>query len=129
VIKKRIALAIEMADKSVKSSLYIDRGKSSDITWQKPQKVDKKRLVEHLNITFKNLMKNDLDIFMLGEDILSPYGGAFKATKDISELYPNAIKNTPISEASIVGIGIGLGFLGFKPVVEIMFGDFYYSGF
>lgn len=68
---------------------------------------------------------------ILGEDIENnnqynpqPYGGAFKVTKDLSNLYPGRVLNTPISEAGITGLGIGLALAGDPSIVEIMFGDF-----
>lgn len=68
---------------------------------------------------------------MLGEDIEyktdyteKPYGGAFNISKDLSELYKGRVRNTPISEAAIVGIGTGLAIAGKRPIIEIMFGDF-----
>ncbi len=61
---------------------------------------------------------------LIGEDIESPYGGAFKATKGLSEAFPGRVRNTPISEALIVGLGNGLALAGLRPVCEIMFGDF-----
>lgn len=74
--------------------------------------------------------KDDKSI-ILGEDIRSrstfttvPYGGAFKVTKELSDLFPERVLNTPISEQAITGIGIGLALMGFKPIIEIMFGDF-----
>jgi 2-oxoisovalerate dehydrogenase E1 component len=83
-----------------------------------------KRLIHEINSAFHSLMgKYDNTIF-IGEDILSPYGGAFKATEDLSEKFPERVFTTPISEAAIVGVANGLALKGFKPVVEIMFGDF-----
>lgn len=61
---------------------------------------------------------------MIGEDIRSPYGGAFKVTKGLSDEFPGRVFNTTISEAAIVGIGNGLALDGMIPVCEIMFGDF-----
>src|SRR5262249_38747417 len=61
---------------------------------------------------------------LLGEDIEGPYGGAFKVTKSLSLEFPSRVRNTPISEAAIVGVGNGLALQGFVPVVEVMFGDF-----
>jgi 2-oxoisovalerate dehydrogenase E1 component len=69
-------------------------------------------------------MEKDLSVLILGEDVADPYGGAFKATKGLSTRFPGRVFNTPISEAAVVGIGGGLALQGFKPVVEIMFGDF-----
>ncbi len=69
-------------------------------------------------------LENDKRVFLFGEDIESPYGGAFKCTAKLSDAFPGRVRNTPISEAAIVGIGNGLALAGFVPVVEIMFGDF-----
>jgi 2-oxoisovalerate dehydrogenase E1 component len=69
-------------------------------------------------------MQRDSRITLIGEDIESPYGGAFKVTKGLSDEFPRRVRNTPISEATIVGIGNGLAMGGFLPVCEIMFGDF-----
>ena len=63
-------------------------------------------------------------VYIIGEDILDPYGGAFRATKGLSSKYPERVFTTPISEAAITGIGIGMAIRGLLPVVEIMFGDF-----
>jgi 2-oxoisovalerate dehydrogenase E1 component len=64
------------------------------------------------------------EVVMIGEDILSPYGGAFKVTKGLSDQHPDRVISTPISEAAITGLANGLALAGMKPVVEIMFGDF-----
>ena len=45
-------------------------------------------------------------------------------TRGLSDAFPDQVVTTPISEAGIVGLGIGLALRGFRPVVEIMFGDF-----
>jgi 2-oxoisovalerate dehydrogenase E1 component len=64
------------------------------------------------------------DVLLLGEDIVDPYGGAFKATRGLSTKHPDRVLSTPISEAAIVGFGNGFALGGGRPVVEIMFGDF-----
>lgn len=61
---------------------------------------------------------------VLGEDILDPYGGAFKVTRGLSTEFPDRVLTTPVSEAGIVGMGVGMALRGLRPVVEIMFGDF-----
>ena len=78
----------------------------------------------------ENFTKDDRTI-MIGEDIEfsteltpKPYGGAFKVSKDLGQRFQGRVKNTPISEAAIMGIGTGLALVGKKPIVEIMFGDF-----
>jgi pyruvate/2-oxoglutarate/acetoin dehydrogenase E1 component len=52
------------------------------------------------------------------------YGGAFKVTRDLSNKFPDRVKNTPISEQALVGIAIGAALRGNVSIVEIMFGDF-----
>lgn len=83
-----------------------------------------KRFGELINHFFMKLTSDDEKVIFLGEDIVDPYGGAFKITKNIKNKFPKQIISTPISEASIVGISSGLSIEGFKPIVEIMFGDF-----
>lgn len=95
----------------------------SSNSWHPLQPISK-RQVELLNQFFKeNIVSNERLVF-LGEDILSPYGGAFKVTKELSFLAPEKVYTTPISEAAITGISNGLALNGFKPFAEIMFGDF-----
>lgn len=69
-------------------------------------------------------LKSDKKTILLGEDIESPYGGAFKVTSGLSVEFPDRVKNTPISELGITGLANGLALRGMKPYVEIMFGDF-----
>ena len=81
-------------------------------------------LVKELNHIFKCLMDKYKKIYMIGEDISDPYGGAFKVTKGLSKKYPERIISTPISEAGIVGLSNGMALRGILPITEIMFGDF-----
>jgi pyruvate/2-oxoglutarate/acetoin dehydrogenase E1 component len=69
-------------------------------------------------------MRRDDRVFLFGEDI-AEYGGAFGVTRGmVKEFGQERVKNTPISEASIVGVATGASLLGLRPVVEIMFMDF-----
>lgn len=81
-------------------------------------------LLDSLNTWLKQAMLDDESVLLMGEDILDPYGGAFKVTRNLSNIYPDRVLTTPISEAGMVGVAIGLALGGFRPVVEIMFGDF-----
>lgn len=95
----------------------------SDTNWIPLESINK-RQVELINKFFRDKLVSDDRAVFLGEDILSPYGGAFKVTKELSVLRPDRVFSTPISEAAITGISNGLALNGFKPVGEIMFGDF-----
>lgn len=83
-----------------------------------------KRTSEVCSDALRNIFETDSKVVMIGEDICGPYGGAFKISKNLSEKFHDRVRNTPISEAAIVGIGTGLALSGFKAMVEIMFGDF-----
>ncbi|OGO27854.1 MAG: hypothetical protein A2Z16_00115 [Chloroflexi bacterium RBG_16_54_18] len=81
-------------------------------------------VLESLNSALHQAFAEDTQLVLLGEDILDPYGGAFKVTRGLSDKYPQRVFTTPISEAGIVGVGAGLALRGLHPIVEIMFGDF-----
>lgn len=82
------------------------------------------RVIEQINASLHGFMAGDAGAHVIGEDILDPYGGAFKATKGLSTAFPGRVLTSPISEAGIVGVATGMALKG-KPVcVEIMFGDF-----
>jgi len=83
-----------------------------------------KRQVQAINEFFVEELGRNPKALFIGEDVLSPYGGAFKVAKNLSLLYPKQVFSTPISELAICGIANGLALRGFKPYVEIMFGDF-----
>ncbi|MCC6874322.1 MAG: hypothetical protein IT378_08485 [Sandaracinaceae bacterium] len=77
-----------------------------------------------LNTALHGLMAQDERVVVLGEDLLDPYGGAFKVTKGLSTAFPGRVLTTPISEAGFTGVAVGMAMRGLRPVVEIMFGDF-----
>jgi len=83
-----------------------------------------RRINEQLSQALAHAMAEDFSVFVLGEDIVDPYGGAFKVTKGLSSRWPDRVFSTPISEAGIVGFANGFALHGGRPVVEIMFGDF-----
>ena len=83
-----------------------------------------KKFGEYINKYFCDLLKENKKVLFFGEDIKDPYGGAFKITKNLTNKFPKNIYSTHISEASIVGMTSGLAVEGYKPIVEVMFGDF-----
>jgi pyruvate/2-oxoglutarate/acetoin dehydrogenase E1 component len=69
-------------------------------------------------------MRRDERVFLIGEDIALNWGGAFKATKGLAEEFGvERVRDTPISENTIVGTAVGAAITGLIPVAEIMFGD------
>lgn len=82
------------------------------------------RIIESINKALSAALENVPEVIILGEDILDPVGGAFRATKGLSGRFPERVITTPISESAIIGAASGLALRGFRPVAEIMFGDF-----
>jgi acetoin:2,6-dichlorophenolindophenol oxidoreductase subunit beta len=69
-------------------------------------------------------MRRDARIFVMGEDVAEA-GTAFKVlTGLVDEFGPGRVIDSPISEAGIVGLGVGAAMTGMRPVIDIMFGDF-----
>jgi len=85
---------------------------------------ERERIVQSVRRGLSQAMASDSRVLLLGEDIESPYGGAFKCTLGLSDEFPGRVRNAPISELGLVGLGNGLALGGYRPVVEIMFGDF-----
>ena len=87
------------------------------------------RVVENLNRALKGAMAADDHVYFVGEDVLDPYGGAFKVSRGLSSSFPDRVFSTPISEAGIMGLAGGLALAGQKAIVELMFGDFIFLAF
>src|SRR4030066_691274 len=79
---------------------------------------------EALREALREEMKRDPSVFLLGEDIGRFWGGAFKVTEGLAEEFGDErVRDTPISESTIIGTGVGAAITGMRPVAEIMFGD------
>jgi len=83
-----------------------------------------KRCVQVLNEALHDVFAKRPEVYLLGEDVLDPYGGAFKVTQGLSDAYPDRVLTTPISEGGLFGVSAGMALRGLRPVLEIMFGDF-----
>lgn len=82
------------------------------------------QMVSEIGRALRGALADDPRTVLLGEDLVDPYGGAFKVTRGLSTDYPDRVLSTPISEAGICGVAAGLALAGYRPIVEIMFGDF-----
>ncbi len=118
-----IDAAVAAADASPFGSLPRATRPAEEIRWT-PLSFPAERVVASVRRGLDEALATDPRVFVLGEDVESPYGGAFKCTADLSAQHPGRVRNTPISELAIVGLGNGLALGGMIPVVEIMFGDF-----
>ena len=82
------------------------------------------RVVNNLNHALLEVMKTDSSVYLVGEDLLDPYGGAFKVSRGLSSAFPDRVLSTPISEGGLLGVANGLVLAGNKAIAELMFGDF-----
>lgn len=85
-------------------------------------------LVDAINHAMQEEMERDPRIIVYGEDIEDKKGGVFTATTGLSSRFgTERVFNSPLAESSIAGTAIGLSVQGWKPVVEIQFGDYVWT--
>jgi len=99
---------------------------SPDLIVQVPEGVPAKEMSyqEAIREALREEMLRDERVFLMGEDI-AKHGGAFGVTRTLFDQFgPERVRNTPISENTIVGAGTGAALASMRPVMEIMFVDF-----
>ena len=82
-------------------------------------------MVEALNSALFNIMQQDKNVIVLGEDVARD-GGVFRVTDGLWKKFSSRVFDTPLAESAIVGTSIGLAIAGLKPVAEIQFEGFTY---
>jgi 2-oxoisovalerate dehydrogenase E1 component len=83
-----------------------------------------RRYVDAIGDGLREAMRRDHRVILLGQDI-AEYGGVFKITEGfVGEFGKARVRNTPIVESAAVGAALGLSLEGFRPMVEMQFGDF-----
>src|SRR5471030_3566651 len=73
-------------------------------------------------------LAEDPRVYIYGQDV-GAFGGAFKATKNLTNEFPGRVLDSPISEDAMVGAAIGAAIEGARPIVEMQFADFSACGF
>ncbi|MEO8344437.1 MAG: thiamine pyrophosphate-dependent enzyme [Betaproteobacteria bacterium] len=77
-----------------------------------------------LNSTLREALARLPNSIVFGEDVEDPKGGVFGFTKGLSTRFPGRVVNSPLAEATIAGMGVGLAATGFRPILEMQFIDF-----
>ena len=87
------------------------------------------RFVDAIHSALDQALEKYPELIVMGQDI-AEYGGVFKVTEGFSAKYgKERIRNTPLCESAIIGMGLGLSINGYKTVIEMQFADFVSSGF
>ena len=88
-----------------------------------------KKFIGAISDALRQSMEKHSHLILMGQDIAG-YGGAFKVTEGLMELYgKERVRNTPLCESAIVGAALGLSLEGFKAMMEMQFADFATVGF
>ena len=89
----------------------------------------KMTMVQALNLALRQEMKNDDDVIVMGQDV-GVDGGVFRVTDTLIDQFgEDRVLDTPLAEAAIAGMAIGMAVYGLKPVCEIQFSGFSYQNF
>ena len=85
-------------------------------------------MVDAINHALHEEMQKNEKMVVYGQDIADPKGGVFTATKGLSDSFgKERVFNSPLAESSIIGTAVGMAVTGYKPVVEIQFGDYIWT--
>ncbi len=90
---------------------------------------DQITMIDAINHGLREEMDRNPKIVMWGEDVADPKGGVFGVTRGLTTSFPGRVANSPLAEASIVGVAEGMAIGGYKPLVEIQFGDYIWPAF
>jgi 2-oxoisovalerate dehydrogenase E1 component beta subunit len=83
-------------------------------------------MIQAINSAMDVMMARDPDVIVMGEDV-GYFGGVFRATAGLQQKYgKQRVFDTPISELGIIGVAVGMGAYGLRPVPEIQFADYIY---
>jgi 2-oxoisovalerate dehydrogenase E1 component beta subunit len=88
-----------------------------------------RNMIEALNAALDHHLEREPAAVILGEDV-GRFGGVFRVTRGLQEKYgSDRVFDTPLAEAGIVGMAIGMALGGLRPIAEIQFADFIYPAF
>src|SRR5262245_10551758 len=113
-----------------RGDVYVASGlRSREATAQQRAGAPERRYVDAISDGLREAMRGDPKVVLLGQDI-AEYGGVFKVTEGFAaEFGKQRVRNTPIIESAALGAALGLALEGYRPMVEMQFGDFISCGF
>lgn len=135
-IRKEIeeGLAVAFTEPAVEANLETELADVYQPFDQSPQPpagnaASDRRFVDAVSDGLRQAMEQHPNLVLMGQDI-ADYGGVFKVTQGFTDLFgKDRVRNTPLCESAIIGIGMGLSLKGYKAMVEMQFADFVTCGF
>src|SRR5689334_25154308 len=86
-------------------------------------------MIQALRSAMDVMLERNPDVVVFGEDV-GYFGGVFRVTEGLQQKYGKArCFDTPINEGGIVGVAVGMGAYGLRPVAEIQFADYFYPAY
>jgi 2-oxoisovalerate dehydrogenase E1 component len=81
-------------------------------------------MLEALREVLRLRLENDARVSLFGQDLEDPKGDVFGLTRGLSTAHPGRVRNSPLAESTIAGVGVGRALAGGRPVACIQFADF-----
>lgn len=92
------------------------------------QPSERTTMVSAINSVFRAALEENPKTVVFGEDVEDPKGGVFGLTKGLSKEFPKQVFNSPLAEATVMGVAVGMAAYGYRPVFELQFIDFMAPG-
>jgi len=133
-IEKSVAEAVKAKDplpETCEKFLFDESGLKDTFTYESSVPNGKPIvMVDAINHALHEELELNDKTYLFGEDVADKKGGVFTATKGLTQKFgEKRVFNSPLAEASIIGVAAGMALTGLKPVVEIQFGDYIWPSF
>jgi 2-oxoisovalerate dehydrogenase E1 component len=114
---------------SARRHIYDENPEKHDETYSAPASTGEEVfLVDAINHALREELAINERMVVYGQDVAGEKGGVFTATRNLTRDFGrDRVFNSPLAESSIIGTSIGLALAGWKPVVEIQFGDYIWT--
>jgi 2-oxoisovalerate dehydrogenase E1 component len=128
-IDKDAAWALEQPHPDKETAFdYVYSGQKLKGNFTEKTVSDRIVMVDAINHALNEEMSKNEKMVIYGQDVADPKGGVFTATKGLSDTHgKDRVFNAPLAESSIIGTAVGMAVTGWKPVVEIQFGDYIWT--
>ncbi|HVR95894.1 MAG TPA: dehydrogenase E1 component subunit alpha/beta [Thermoanaerobaculia bacterium] len=130
LVERSITAAIDAAPPAPETALrpVFAPVEAPAVHTSKPGSGKETTYADAINQALREEMERDESVVLMGQDI-GVFEGAFRTTRGLHARWPHRVFDTPIAESGTLGVAIGAAVLGYRPVVEMQFGDFISCGF